>query len=159
MSCDVRAHANMDVNATRLRVRKFHPQVYEYTKRTEIRPSRFKTKPMIAVATWLHAASSCVRLVSNMLGDDLGIQEARQVVVDEQAVLERLKCDLHALENEEETAKYRLRLAIGKKFRNACVLIGGLNALAFELTFLWNFYRCTALGALGVGFVYVAPDS
>jgi hypothetical protein len=94
-----------------------------------------------------------------MLGDDLGIQEARQVVVDEQAVLERLKCDLHALENEEETAKHRLRLAIGKKFRNACVLIGGLNALAFELTFLLNFYRCTALGALGVGFVYVAPDS
>ena len=114
---------------------------------------------MIAVATWLHAASSCVRLVSDMFGDDLGIKEARQVIVDEEAVLERLKRDLHALENEEETAKYRLRLAIGKKIRNACVLIGALNAIAFELTFLVKFYRCTALGALGVGFVYVTPDS
>lgn len=34
---------------------------------------------MIALATWLHAASSCVWLVSQMLGDNVGVKEARQV--------------------------------------------------------------------------------
>jgi hypothetical protein len=135
-------------------------QVYEYTKRPQIKPSKFKTKPMIAVATWLHAASSCVRLVSDMLGDDLGIKEARQVVVDEEAVLERLKSDLHALENEEENAKFRLRLAIGKKIpKNACALIIVVKASTPELTSLRGFDRCTALGAIGVRSVYVAASS
>lgn len=87
--------------------------VYEYTKLPQTKASRFKTKPMIAVATWLQSASSCVKLVSDMLGDNLGIKEAQQVVLDEQAVLEALERDLDVLENEEENSKARLRLAIG----------------------------------------------
>jgi hypothetical protein len=87
--------------------------VYEYTKQPSIRLSKFKTKPMIALATWLHAASSCVRLVSDMLGDDLGIHAARQVLLDEEAVLASLHRDLDVLANEEENSKLRLRLAIG----------------------------------------------
>ena len=87
--------------------------VYEYTKRPKIKVSKFKTKAMVAVATWVHAASACVRLVSEMLGDDVGIKEAKQVVLDEQAVLESLKRDLDVLANEEHNSQYRLRLALG----------------------------------------------
>ena len=113
---------------------------------------------MIALATWLHAASSCVWLVSQMLGDNVGVKEARQVrwmnfvcwwglfctqilfaqvLMDEEAVLQMMQRDLDVLSNEEENSKLRLRLAIGAQIlvglSPECKMQNEQNALSSDL--------------------------
>ena len=113
---------------------------------------------MIALATWLHAASSCVWLVSQMLGDNVGVKEARQVcwmnfvcwwclfctqvlfaqvLMDEEAVLQMMQKDLDVLSNEEENSKLRLRLAIGAQIlvglSPECKMQNEQNALSSDL--------------------------
>ena len=113
---------------------------------------------MIALATWLHAASSCVWLVSEMLGDNVGVKEARQVrwmnlvcwwcpfctqvflaqiLMDEEAVLQMMQKDLDVLSNEEENSKLRLRLAIGAQIlvglSSECTMQNKQNALSSDL--------------------------
>lgn len=113
---------------------------------------------MIALATWLHAASSCVWLVSQMLGDNVGVKEARQVccmnfvcwwclfctqvlfaqvLMDEEAVLQMMQRDLDVLSNEEENSKLRLRLAIGAQIlvglSPECKMQKEQNALSSDL--------------------------